>query len=293
MDIVTYALCRKMIKELSPTEAGVFHIQGSVESVAELPEEGNQDGDLYLVGPQEDESYDEYYWLEGQLKWELLGSTNIDLSDYMKKGTLFKIVNTLPTGNNIDPDVIYLIKNGTGNQYNQYIYKENNWLLIGDGGGNSLTYSLSKSGSTITLTDSNGGSSYVTVNEFSAADASTLANKIDGTEKGANDGVATLDSNGKIPSSQIPNSVYDTIEGYYYNGNFYEEDTHTTLITGETGKIYIDIANNSLYRYNGSTYIAVGGGSLPNATSTVVGGIKIRFDSTTGSLYITNDGTDA
>src|SRR5690606_3969709 len=34
-----------------------------------------------------------------------------------------------------------------------------------------------------------------------------------------------------------------------------------------------------------------GGGSIPNASSTVVGGIKVRLDGTT--LYITNDGSDA
>ena len=111
MDIVTYALCKKMINDIDPISGSdAFHIQGTVESVDELPEEGNQGGDVYLVGPNEDESYDEYFWLEGQEKWEMMGTTNIDLSEYMKKGTLFKIVNELPTGNNIDPDVIYLIK---------------------------------------------------------------------------------------------------------------------------------------------------------------------------------------
>jgi hypothetical protein len=33
--------------------------------------------------------------------------------------------------------------------------------------------------------------------------------------------------------------------------------------------------------------------SLPNATSTVVGGVKMRYDSGTDTLYLTNDGTDA
>ena len=179
-------------------------------------------------------------------------------------------------------------------QYNQYIYRNGEWLLIGDG-GSSTTYTLSKSGSTITLTDSEGGSSSVTVNEFSAADATALSNKINSSEKGANSGVATLNVNGKIPLSQLPDGVYDIIEGYYYNDNFYKESSHTTLITGESSKIYIDIQNDTLYRWDGSEYISVGGGSseIPNATSTVVGGIKMRLDSTTNTLYITNDGTDA
>lgn len=33
--------------------------------------------------------------------------------------------------------------------------------------------------------------------------------------------------------------------------------------------------------------------SVPNASQTQVGGIKTRFDSSTGTLYITNDGSDA
>lgn len=33
--------------------------------------------------------------------------------------------------------------------------------------------------------------------------------------------------------------------------------------------------------------------SIPNAASSTVGGIKVRYDSTTSTLYITNDGSDA
>jgi hypothetical protein len=33
--------------------------------------------------------------------------------------------------------------------------------------------------------------------------------------------------------------------------------------------------------------------TLPNASSTVVGGIKVRYDANTYTLYMTNDGTDA
>lgn len=117
MDIVTYALCKKMIDEMDPVSGGdAFHIQGTVESIEELPSSGNQGGDIYLVGPHDDGSYDEYFWLEGQLKWEMMGTTNIDLSEYMKKGSLFKIVNELPTGDDIDPDVVYLVENEGGQE---------------------------------------------------------------------------------------------------------------------------------------------------------------------------------
>ena len=64
---------------------------------------------------------------------------------------------------------------------------------------------------------------------------------------------ATLDSNGKVPSSQLPSFVDDVIEGYLYNGKFYKEAAHTTEIPAESGKIYVDIPSNKTYRYGGSS----------------------------------------
>ena len=76
-------------------------------------------------------------------------------------------------------------------------------------------------------------------------------------DKGANNGIAELDSAGKVPSSQLPSYVDDVIEGYYYNGTFYKESAHTTSITPETGKIYIDIPSNTSYRWGGSVYVEI------------------------------------
>lgn len=64
--------------------------------------------------------------------------------------------------------------------------------------------------------------------------------------------VATLDSNGKVPSTQLPSYVDDVVEGYLYNDVMYEEAAHTTVIPGETGKIYVDIATNKTYRWAGA-----------------------------------------
>ena len=82
MDIVTYALCKKMV---NPSEDGkVFSIIGEVPSIEDLPTSGNKNGDVYLVGPNQHGSYDEYYWLSSANKWDFLGSTDIDLSEYLK-----------------------------------------------------------------------------------------------------------------------------------------------------------------------------------------------------------------
>ena len=70
----------------------------------------------------------------------------------------FEIVNSLPSGTDIDEDTIYLIENGEG----------------GGDGGSTVTYTLSKSGSTITLTGSDSSTSSVTVNEMTAAQVQAM-----------------------------------------------------------------------------------------------------------------------
>ena len=77
------------------------------------------------------------------------------------------------------------------------------------------------------------------------------------TEKGANNGVATLDSNGKLLSSQLPASIDEIIEGYLYNGVFYEDAQHTTPITGEASKIYVDLDTNKTYRFSSTIYVEI------------------------------------
>lgn len=59
-------------------------------------------------------------------------------------------------------------------------------------------------------------------------------NKINSTEKGASNGVATLDGGGKIPSSQLPNSVME------YKGNWNASTNTPTLAdgTGNAGDVY-------------------------------------------------------
>ena len=84
-----------------------------------------------------------------------------------------------------------------------------------------------------------------------------LSGYIPTSQKGANNGVATLDAQGKVPSSQLPSYVDDVIEGYYYNGKFYREAAHTTEITAEAGKIYVDLSTDKTYRWGGSAYAVI------------------------------------
>jgi hypothetical protein len=72
-------------------------------------------------------------------------------------------------------------------------------------------------------------------------------------------GIATLDNLGKVNTTQLPSYVDDVIEGYYSGGKFYKESAQTTLITGETGKVYLDISVSPAdsYRYGGSAYAKI------------------------------------
>lgn len=58
--------------------------------------------------------------------------------------------------------------------------------------------------------------------------------------------------NGEVPSEQLPSYVDDVLE-FDSVDNFPEE--------GETGKIYVDLATNYTYRWSGSAYIQISGGS--------------------------------
>ena len=68
------------------------------------------------------------------------------------------------------------------------------------------------------------------------------------TEKGANNGVATLNENGKVPTSQLPSYVDDVLE----------LGTKSSFPNpGETGKIYVAKDTNKTYRWSGTDYIEI------------------------------------
>jgi hypothetical protein len=76
----------------------------------------------------------------------------------------------------------------------------------------------------------------------------TLNNYLLSSLKGANNGLAELDSNGKVPSGQLPSYV-DDVEEYVNLAGF--------PVTGESGKIYIALDTNLTYRWGGSTYVEI------------------------------------
>ena len=65
---------------------------------------------------------------------------------------------------------------------------------------------------------------------------------------GTANGIAQLDSNGRVPSSQLPSYVDDVLE-YSSQSAF--------PAAGESGKIYIDHSTNKTYRWSGYSYVEI------------------------------------
>ncbi len=90
----------------------------------------------------------------------------------------------------------------------------------------------------------------------SAADVGAIAT----SAKGAANGVATLDSNGLIPTSQIPGAYEDVVDGYYDStqNKFFADSQKTTELDKVVGRVYVDLTDGPVqYRWGGSTFSAV------------------------------------
>lgn len=96
-----------------------------------------------------------------------------------------------------------------------------------------------------------------------------LEGKLNASEKGTASGVAELDANGKVLSSQLPSFVDDVVEGYYDSetDRFYEESTFETVIDPVGGKLWVDIPANKSYRWTGTVYVRVDEGVQIGETS--------------------------
>lgn len=69
--------------------------------------------------------------------------------------------------------------------------------------------------------------------------------------------VLTADDPTQVANWSEVGSGGGAVEGYYNttDGLFYKENTYTTAIPGAASTLYIDLATNKIYRYNGSAFI--------------------------------------
>ena len=98
--------------------------------------------------------------------------------------------------------------------------------------------------------------------------------------KGQADGFAPLDGNGLVPANHLPSYVDDVIEVYatykvsstggLTNVQLYTDATHQTPVTGESGKIYLNVANGEppyQFRWSGTKFVD------SNTSSLIIGEI--------------------
>ena len=130
---------------------------------------------------------------------------------------------------------------------------------------------------------------------------------IPSTDKGANGGVAELDSNGRVPSSQLPSFVDDVLEGTAQNVTETSAGTYSAtgfILSGESspcvpesGKTYVDTTSNIQYRWTGTgtNFVSMGSNlALGETSSTAYRGDrgKTAYDhsQTTGNPHGTTKG---
>lgn len=109
-----------------------------------------------------------------------------------------------------------------------------------------------------------------------------IALKLDASLKGAANGVAELDANGKVLTSQLPSFVDDVIEA---------ENFAVLPNEGETGKIYVTLDDNKTYRWSGSAYVEISASlALGETDSTAYRGDrgKIAYDHATDANKISS-----
>lgn len=83
---------------------------------------------------------------------------------------------------------------------------------------------------------------------------------------GVANGVATLDSAGKVPASQLPSFVDDVLEF---------ADQASFPGTGEAGKIYFALDTSRQYRWSGSAYVQITSGGAVDSVNGMTGVVTI------------------
>lgn len=107
-----------------------------------------------------------------------------------------------------------------------------------------------------------------------------LNGKVDKTSVGQASGVCPLDANSKVDAQYLPSYVDDVIEAYARSGqtalsqNWLATGSATgTVITPETGKIYVlmadsgDYTANTQFRWSGTTYVKMADGGVSSITN--------------------------
>lgn len=93
---------------------------------------------------------------------------------------------------------------------------------------------------------------------------SAVAKKANSSHTHAAEDITSVNASaitGVIDAAHLPSFVDDVIEGYYSNSKFYKtkgsDGVYATEITGESGKIYVNLNDNKTYRWSGSAFVVI------------------------------------
>lgn len=129
---------------------------------------------------------------------------------------------------------------------------------------------------------------------------SIINGKLDATEKGQANGVATLGNDGKVPSSQLPSYVDDIVNSYIVSGStalssgWLTDTQGGKALTPEADKIYVIVESgsayiNRTYRWSGTAYVEVSPSIvIGDVAGTAYDGGKGSANKTTMDNHIAN-----
>ena len=234
----------------------------SIQVVDTLPTTG-ESNIIYLV-PKEgskDDVYNEYIWVNNA--WELIGSTQIDLTGYATEDW----VNTQIANFLTESQITQLINNSLANYYTQ------------EQVNNLLDNKADKSSIPTKTSDLTNDSGYITksVDNLDNYYTETEINSLLGNKANTSD-IPTKTSQLTNDSGYIDNTVND-LENYYKKNETYNQTQVNNLLNNKADKTEIPTKVSELENDKG--YIS----EIPVASATQLGGIKVG-----DNLVITEDG---
>lgn len=235
----------------------------SIQVVDTLPTTGESNV-IYLV-PKEgskDDIYNEYIWVNNA--WELIGSTQIDLTGYATEDW----VNTQIANFLTESQITQLINNSLANYYTQ------------EQVNNLLDNKADKSSIPTKTSDLTNDSGYITksVDNLDNYYTETEINSLLGNKANTSD-IPTKTSQLTNDSGYIDNTVND-LENYYKKNETYNQTQVNNLLNNKADKTEIPTKVSELENDKG--YIS----EIPIASATQLGGIKVG-----NNLSIEADGT--
>lgn len=181
--------------------------------------------------------------------------------------------------------VVTASNNGTGGNNGLMLATDKEKLNGIEAGANNYTHPSATAHAAAAVKVGNDNKGHVVIGDALSKSDVGLGNvtndsQVKRSEMGVANGVATLDGNGLVPSSQLPSYVDDVIEAYPRTGQ--TELSSTWLASGsasgsvivpETGKIYVLMADsasyttNTQFRWGGSTYVKLADGGVSAITN--------------------------